>query len=57
MMIDWIAFYEDAIKKDWKISTILSKIEEALIDIEGIEYSTTVKNKLKLYIGENYDNT
>ncbi len=51
MVVDWLDFYESSVKSGWNIKTTLNKIEYALIDIKGKEYSTQVITRLKYYIG------
>ena len=50
MVIDWIDFLESANKCGWKSSTTLNKIEAALCDIKGEEYSKCVITRLQYYI-------
>ena len=46
MIIDWIEFYKDAYKQGWKVKTIFNKIQEALVDTHGKEFSDMVITKL-----------
>ena len=54
-VVDWISFYKEArYRAFWNIDTILNKIELALNDVYGKEYSDEVIKRLKFYI-MNYD--
>ena len=55
MIIDWIDFYENGLISNWNIKTILLKIEMALLDTKGKEYSDEVIKRLKYYIGEKHE--
>ena len=47
MMIDWIDYVENALKHGEKISSVLSRIENALTDIFDREYSKIIVDRLK----------
>jgi len=49
--INWIKFVDDALKHGWKKRTILSRIEEACIEVFCKDYSDIVIKKLiKIFI-------
>jgi len=49
-VIDWINFYEDALKDGYKSQTVLSKIEEAVVDVFGKKYKDNLLKRLNYYI-------
>ena len=53
-IIDWISFYEDSLKSLWKPETTLKRIEYALQDVFGKEYSESVIYNIKRYIDFKY---
>ena len=48
----FLDFYLEATKAGWKEKTILLRLEEALIDIYGIEFSENVLKRLKKLINK-----
>ncbi|MFA5490727.1 MAG: hypothetical protein WC284_16225 [Candidimonas sp.] len=48
-VVDWKDFFDYGIKYGWKISTIIAKIEEALVDHKGRSYASVVILRLKSY--------
>jgi len=54
LIIDWIDFYESSQKCGWLIKTVLNKIEVALIDIKGKDYTKAVLDRLKYYISQQH---
>ena len=52
LVIDWIDFYEQSQKCGWLIKTTINKIEAALLDTKGKEYTDIILDRLKFYIGQ-----
>ena len=50
MLIDWIDYYECSLQCNWNLKTTLNKIQTALLDTKGKDYSLDVMNRLKYYI-------
>ncbi len=50
MIIDWCDFYEDALKNNWGVRTIFTKIEMALLDLYGRDYAENVLCRLHHYL-------
>lgn len=49
-VVDWIDFYEDALKDGYKSKTILNKIEEAVVDVLGKSHKDVLLKRLHYYI-------
>lgn len=49
-VVDWIDFYESALKDGYKSQTILNKIEEAVVDVFGKKYKDGLLKRLNYYI-------
>lgn len=49
MVVDWIDFIESSLKHGWKISTTLIRVETAVTEIYGKEYSDQVLKRLNFY--------
>lgn len=52
LVIDWIDFLDRSQKCGWSFRTTLSKIEVALLDTKGREYTDNVLLRLKFFIGQ-----
>lgn len=50
-VIDWMDFLQQSLDHGWNPKSTLSKIEEALLDIKGPEYTQEVLNKSKQLMG------
>jgi len=46
-VIDWIEFVNTSLEHNWKLKGTIIKIEQALIDIYGREYTDIIVRKLK----------
>lgn len=44
--VDWLDFIVQSVKHKWKLKGTLIKIENAMIDVYGREYSTPIINQL-----------
>ena len=44
----WVSFIEEAKKSGWQNKTILSRLEESIIDTYGKEYWEKIRSKLDL---------
>lgn len=57
MVVDWITFIEMSLSCNWGVETTLGKIEEAVKDVYGNEYSLEVVKRLKWVIGKKHVHT
>jgi len=53
-VISWVDFYEDSLNALWSPETTLSKIQNALNETYGKEYSNDVILRLRAYIGSKH---
>jgi len=54
MVMDWVAFFEDAMVAQWPVDRTVIKIETALLDIYGTEYKNMVVRRMKDYLFYKY---
>jgi hypothetical protein len=47
ILVDWLSFYNSAIKNGWKVKTIFNRIETATSDVFGPQYRDEVIKRLK----------
>jgi hypothetical protein len=47
-VVDWIAFYQDALKGGWTVKRIFERIDATLIDVYGVEHRDVVIKNLKI---------
>lgn len=52
LLVDWCDFIDNALNSNWKISSALTKIEMAVSDIYGRDYSKEVILRLQYYIAK-----
>lgn len=50
MCVDWIDFYEEAIKNGWKEKTIYNRIETSTGEIYGSKQKEEILKRLKFYV-------
>ena len=49
-VVDWVDFIQTSLKHNWKIKGTFIKIENALIDVFGREYSNSIIERLEMYL-------
>jgi len=54
IIIDWIDFYETALKCNWQVRTIFTRIETTLLDVKGKDYSNEVMLRLYHYLNKKH---
>jgi alanyl-tRNA synthetase len=52
LIVDWIDFYETALKSNWTIKTLFDRLEPALSDVYDKDMSEGILKRLKYYIME-----
>lgn len=50
-LVDWIDYYESALKQGMQTDRILSRIEGDISDVYGADYRNEVLKRLRFYIG------
>jgi alanyl-tRNA synthetase len=49
LVVDWIDFYDRAIKSGWKLKTIKEKIKYPIIDVYGNDYANFILESVDIY--------
>lgn len=52
LVLDWEDFCREALNAEWRIKTIISKMEEAILDIYGPTERPEFMLRLKLMLGK-----
>lgn len=47
MLVDWLDFYDSAVKEGWKLSSIFKRIESSVGDVFGPKHRDEVIKRLQ----------
>jgi hypothetical protein len=53
-LVDWVDFIDYTIEKKWNTTQTFSKIEEALVDVFGRDYTEQILLRLRYYLTKKY---